>query len=93
MGSQFLDNCSTDSEKVYSFGNYDSMASFPLVGTCGTFLLVDLEKGISNGLADGYVLRRWLIAITMHYINGWCRIVVVVNSNSPMRVDALHGNA
>ena len=31
LGSQFLDDGSTDSERVYSRGNYDSRASFPLV--------------------------------------------------------------
>ena len=31
FGSRFLDNSSTDSKKVYNFGNCDSMGLFPLM--------------------------------------------------------------
>ena len=43
-------------------------------------------NGGSSGPAVVYALRRRLITITMHSINGWCRIAVAVNL--PMRVDA-----
>ena len=32
-----------------------------------------------------------VILLSMHYINGWCRIVVAVNL--PMRVESMHGHA
>ena len=49
------------------------------------------RKWGSSGPTVVYALRSWLIAvfslyISMHYINGWCRIVVAVNST--VRVDA-----
>ena len=46
FGSRFLDNGSTDSEKVYSFGNCDSMASFPLVLSIRHFCFLTPKIGL-----------------------------------------------
>ena len=57
--SRFLDNGSTDSQNVYSFGNTDSGASFPPVQPIKTFWLLDLE----NGAQVVYELHSWLVLI------------------------------
>ena len=77
FGSRFFENGSTDSEKVCSFGNYESRASFLLL------------QPVKNAWPVANALPGWLIGVillSMHCINGWCHIAVAVNP--PMRVGA-----
>ena len=60
FGSRFLDIFSTDSEKVYSFGNYDSSASLSLMQPNRYFYSLTKKMGLS-GPTVVYVLHKWLI--------------------------------
>ena len=46
FGSWFLDNGSTDSNRIHSFGNYDSRASFPLVKRIRRFCSLTSKIGL-----------------------------------------------
>ena len=88
FGSRFLYNGSTNSEKVYSFGNSFDGLHFLLRNVLGMLAPWPRKWG-SIGPAIVYALHLESIAIFslyLHYINGWCRIVVAIDS--PMRVDA-----
>ena len=73
--SRFLDNASTDFEKVYNFGTGDSSDSFSAFKTLDIFLLIDPENGVQMDLPS-----------STHYINGSFHIVAAFNSH--MRKDA-----
>ena len=91
FGLRFLDNDSTDSENIYSFGNCDWRASLPLcnlLDMCGRWPRKWGSSGkvglpSSKRHADGwlrfshyaYALHKWLVS--------YCCAV-----NSPMRVNA-----
>ena len=91
FGSRFLDKGSIDSYRVYSFGNCDSRASFFLVWPNRYFCSLTPKKmgahvdlPSSTRYVGGWF--RFSRYTSMYYINGWCCIVVAVNS--PMRVAA-----
>ena len=89
FGSRFVDD-ENDSEKVHSFRNNDSRASVPLVQPIRHFCSLAQKMGAQVDLPSSarYVegSLRFSRYTSMHYIIGWCRVVVAVNS--PMRVDA-----
>ena len=92
FGWRFLDDGSTDSESVDSFGNCDSRINL----CCNRyFCTLTKKKGGSTGPAVVCALRRygWLrcsrhMPTSMHYIN-WCRIV----SRSQGPCESMYGHA
>ena len=95
FGSQFLDNGSTDSKRVYSFVNCDSRASFPLVQPIrhfdrnSTFSHQILLKyfAISANLAVTYQQCQWYIFGK----NVWKKTIIlkIVNCQK-MSINLLH---
>ena len=93
FGSRFLANGLTDSEKVYSFGNSDSMASFAFCNLLDIFAPWPRKRG-SSWPTVVHALRKWLasfaaggvifaaVVILKSHYDGWCRIVVAVNGNA-----------
>ena len=85
----FIDNGSTDSQKSLLFWKL-------LFKWFISSLVLDIFSPWPRNWGPSqptvvYALRSWLIEVfslytSLHYINGWCPIVVTINS--PMRVDA-----
>jgi len=48
LGSRFLDNGSTDSKNVYSFGNCDSSGSFPVLTPIRHFCSLTQKTGLKS---------------------------------------------
>ena len=92
LGSRFLDNASTDSLRVYSFGYCDSRASFSLLQPVRHVCSLALKNGAQSDLTsstrhvDGSL--GFPCYTSMHYINDWPRIVVAVNSPC----ESMHGH-
>ena len=63
FGSRFLDNSSTDSERVYSFGKGDSRALLSIVQHVRHFCSLTPRKWGSSGPTVVYALRKRLIFI------------------------------
>ena len=68
MRMRFVDSGSTDSEKVYTFRNCDSRASFPPfpLRSLLEILVLNPTNGGSSGPTVIHALRRWLIAFSRY---------------------------